>query len=51
MVIMAYGEPEFSREELLQGLAKRASTLLLVIESWAAQHKAQSQLLMKRFLT
>lgn len=52
MVIMASGEPEFSREELLQGFsAKRASTLLFAIESWTAQHKAQSRQVMERFLT
>jgi len=52
MVIMASGEPEFSREELLQGFsAKRASTLLFAIESWTAQHKAQSRQMMERFLT
>ncbi|MGA2789552.1 MAG: aromatic amino acid transport family protein [Candidatus Bathyarchaeia archaeon] len=49
---MASGEPEFSREELLQGFsAKRASTLLFAIESWTAQHKAKSRQMMERFLT
>ncbi len=51
-VILPSGEPEFNREELLQGFpARRASTLLFAIESWTARHKAQSRQTMERFLT
>ena len=52
MVILPSGDPELSRQELLQGFpARRASTLLFAIESFTARHKAQSRQMMERFLT